>query len=172
MTADNRAAATVSRLLAVDWSGDAGYDHPRARAKLFREYLRRAALWAKAFAVTDEWPFFDVAALLAPDIAVPAEPAAELAALIDAKIGWPSVAAACRASLRWAAVLDAGVRVPDTLSDPYEPLLLLFELGGGFTTEHGFVDLGGASVPLKSLRDHASTQPVVALDPATLGALD
>lgn len=172
MTTYSHTAATLSRLLAVDWSGDASFDHARSRAKLFKEYLRRAALWADAFAMTGQWPFFDVAAVLTPEVQVPGNLAAQLETVIATSIGWPSVATICRASLRWATVRDAGMDIPNRLPDPYEPLLLLFERGGGFTTEHGFADLGGASIPLKAWQDHLAIQPVVSLDAATLAELD
>jgi hypothetical protein len=170
--ADSRAALVLSRLVAVDWSGDTAFDHPRSRVRLMKEYLRRAAHWAQAYQATEHWPFFDIAALVAPEVRVPGELAVELDALIRARIGWPSVAAACRGALRWAAVKDAGAPVPAELPDPFEPLLSLFERGGGFTTEHGFVDLGGASVRIQSWREHLAADPVVSLDPATLDALD
>ncbi|HEX3789911.1 MAG TPA: hypothetical protein VHW44_18735 [Pseudonocardiaceae bacterium] len=172
MTPQNRTAAVLARLLAVDWSGETSFDFPRSRARLMKEYLRRAAFWARAFEATDQWPFFDVVASLAPEVRTPEGAAAELETLISTRIGWPSVAASARYALRWAAVLDAGVHVPSTLADPFEPLLLLFERGGGYTTEHGFVDLGGASVRLLSWPDHLADEPVVSLDPAELAGLD
>ena len=82
------------------------------------------------------------------------------------RVGWPSVDVSCRAALRWAAVHDARMPLPPQLEDPFEPLLLMFERGGGFTTEHGFIDLGGSSILRKgggitrrSTRLSPSTRP-------------
>jgi hypothetical protein len=167
-------AATLSRLLAVDWESDfiiqLGYT--RSRGRLMQEYLRRAAWWAQGLDATDKWPFFDIAGLLAPEVHSPPEIAAKLETLIRNRVGWPSVDISCRAALRWAALLDAGIPVPPQLEDPFEPLLLMFERGGGFTTEHGFIDLGGSSVLRKTWRDHLAPHPVTSLDEATLDALD
>ena len=75
MNDQGHAAATLSRLLAVNWDGDfdASDRHAVSRARLMREYLRRSAWWADYLNATSEWPFFDVAGRLAPNIEPPAD---------------------------------------------------------------------------------------------------
>jgi hypothetical protein len=169
---ESHASATLSRLLAVDWTGQDSFEHARSRASLMREYLRRASWWAEALHATEEWPFFDIAARLAPRVHTPEELASRLEALISTGIGWPSAVDSCRNALRWADILDSGVRVPGNLVDPFDPLLWLFERGGGWTTEGGFIELGGASVRQRTWRDHLSTEPIVTLTQSALDALD
>jgi hypothetical protein len=168
----SHASDILSRLLAVDWTGEASFDHARSRARLMREYLRRASWWAQVLQATDEWPFFDIAAHLVPQVYAPKELASRLEELISTGIGWPSVVDTCRNALRWAAVLDAAVPIPDNLADPFDPLLWLFKRGGGWTTESGFIELGGASVRRRTWRDHLSTEPIVTLTQSALDALD
>jgi hypothetical protein len=168
----SHASETLQRLLAVDWTGKASFDHARSRARLMREYLRRASWWAQFLHATEEWPFFDIAVHLAPQVHAPEELASRLEALVSTGIGWPSVVETCRNALRWAAVLDAGVPVPGHLADPFEPLLWLFERGGGWTTESGFIELAGASVRLRTWRDHLSTEAAVSITQSALDALD
>jgi hypothetical protein len=170
----SHAAATLSRLLTVDWDGDfdVSYRHAVSRAKLMREYLRRSAQWANHLNATNEWPFFDIAGRLAPEVEPPTELAKQLEESIAERTGWPSHRTVARATLRWAALLDAGTPLPPDLQDPFEPLLLMFDRGGAYTTEAGFIDLGASSVPSKTWRDNLSTEPVTALDRATLDALD
>jgi hypothetical protein len=165
-------AATLARLQAVDWNGSSAFKHRRSRVRLMAEYLRRAALWAQALDAADEWPFFDVATHLAPTVHVPEDEARDLEVLIYNHIGWPSVDRIARATLRWGALKDAGAPRPPDLDDPYEPLLLMFDRGGAWTTEAGFIDVDGSAVRRQTWRDHLNTDPVVALDPATLDALD
>lgn len=172
MNVESRAARTVSRLLAVDWAGDTNLDHLRSRAALMKEYLRRAAWWAHELDATEEWPFIDIAAHVAPGVHVPDDSAGQLETLIHDRVGWPSVADACRNALRWASALDAGVVIPDHLQDPFEPLLLLFERGGGWTEESGFIDLGLASVRRRTWRDHLTSEPATSLAASALDALD
>jgi hypothetical protein len=169
---DDHATTALRRLQAVDWDSDAVFEYPRSRARLMGEYLRRAAWWAQELDATDAWPFFDIPARWAPDIEVPGDLLDPMETLIWTRIGWPSVATTARAALRWAVVMDAGKPLPDGLADPYEPLLLLFERGGGFTTEHGFIDLGAASVLRQTWRDHLTTEQVVPLSQSALDALD
>jgi hypothetical protein len=99
----------LARLLALDWTGKDGFDHARSRAGLMREYLRRASWWAQVVHAIEEWPFFDIAAHLAPQVHAQEELASQLEALISTGIGWPSVVDTCQNARRWAAVLDAGV---------------------------------------------------------------
>jgi hypothetical protein len=168
----SHASETLSRLLAVDWTGETSFDHPHSRARLMREYLRRASWWAQLLHATEEWPFFDIAAHLAPQVHPPEELSSRLEALISTGIGWPSVVDTCRNALRWAAVLDAGVPIPGHLADPFDPPLWLFERGGSWTTESGFMELAGASVRLRTWRDHLITEPAATLTQPALDALD
>jgi hypothetical protein len=165
-------AATLARLQAVDWTGSSGFKHRRSRVRLMAEYLRRAAQWAEALDATGEWPFFDIASHLAPSIQIPEDQDKELESLISNRIGWPSVDRLARATMRWAALQDAEVPLPPGLEDPYEPVLLMLDRGGAWTTEAGFIDVDGAAVRRQTWCDHLSTEPVTALDPATLDALD
>jgi hypothetical protein len=168
----SHASETLSRLLAVDWTGEASFDHARSRARLMREYLRRASWWGKVLHATDEWPFFDIAAHLAPQVHAPEGLASRLEELISTGIGWPSVVDTCRNALRWAAVLDAAVPIPGHLADPFDPLLWLFKRGGGWTTESGFIELAGASVRLRTWQDHLTTEPIVTLTQSAFDTLD
>jgi hypothetical protein len=166
------AASTLARLSAVDWDRVA-FDRRESRVALMREYLRRAALWARELDAASAWPFFDIAALIAPDLQPLQELTEELETLIYERVGWPSVQTCCRAALRWATLLDSGYPIPAGLPEPYEPLLLLFERGGEFYTEHGFIELDGASIMRKPMADYLSDKPVLAsLDPDYLDALD
>ena len=168
----SHSAVTLSRLLAVDWDPDfmTSLGYARSRARLMGEYLRRAAGWVQELDGTSNWPFFDIAGRWAPDVQAPAELAEQLDTLISHSTGWQG--GTCRAALRWAAMLDAAIPQPPHLEDPFEPLLLMFERGGGYTSCGGFIDLGGSSVLPKTWRDHLSTTPIVSLDQNTLDALD
>lgn len=174
MNEQSHAAAMLSRLLTVNWDGDfdASDRHAVSRARLMREYLRRSAWWAEYLNATNEWPFFDIAGRLAPDIEPPADLAKQLEESIAERTGWPSHRTVARAALRWAALLDAATPLPPGLEDPFEPLLLMFDRGGAYSTEAGFIDLGASSVQRKTWRDHLSPEPVTTLAPATLDALD
>ncbi len=174
MNQQGHSEATLSRLLAVNWKSDfmITLGHALSRGRLMQEYLRRAAWWVRELDGTSKWPFFDIAGRWVPEVTAPHELSDQLEALIGERIRWYEDAVACRAALRWAALLDAGIPLPSELEDPFEPLLLMFERGGGFTTEAGFIDLGGSSVLQKAWRDHLTLHPVVSLDQATLDALD
>ncbi|HET6295422.1 MAG TPA: hypothetical protein VFG33_18695 [Kribbella sp.] len=79
---------------------------------------------------------------------------------------------AAESALYWAALGDLPKqRFPELDPDPYEPLLLLLERGGGFRIHSGFMELEYVSLPYRSVAERAE-QPPMAIDEATLDALD
>lgn len=149
------ARPVLERLRAVDWSDvDEAYRHENSRARLMREYLRRAALWAHHYGAEQSWPFFDLAEHVDPTVQTPDDIAAELDEVLRG-VGPFSVETTCRGAVRWAALgAESKVDLPD-LPDPYEPLLALYERGGGFFVEE-FIDLNGAMIQLAELSSYLS----------------
>lgn len=113
------------------------------RVRLMAEFLRRSALWAKAFGAP-MWPFPDLAAAVDPEVRVPEEVVAQALESV------PEHASVVRMvlgnALHFAALRDARVDLPD-LPDPYEPLLDLLERG----EEFGVSGTGRIEVDLQSL---------------------
>ncbi|MFD7630679.1 hypothetical protein ACFV7Q_32440 [Streptomyces sp. NPDC059851] len=169
---DDPCRTVLERLRAVGWEDDsAAFAHAPSRALLMREYLRRSALWARACGAEGAWPFFDVAEHLGAGAAQPPpDVAAELEDLLHG-LAPASLRTTCRAAVRWAAVRDAEQGMPADLPDPYEPLLLMYERGGGYYLEE-YVDLNGTMIRLGSVEENAAAAPFLTLAPATLDAMD
>ncbi|MGW0737017.1 hypothetical protein [Streptomyces sp. NPDC002851] len=169
---DEPSRAVLERLRSVHWDDwDEAFDHPHSRALLMREYMRRAALWAQAYGAEDVWPFFDIAEYVDPTVQLDADVAAELEQFLSSGIGRNSVKRTCQGAVRWAALRStAKVDLPD-LPDPYEPLLLMYERGGGFSIGE-FIDLNGVSLPFWSLEASVTATPFLTLARTTLDALD
>ncbi|SRR5579883_411663 len=165
----------LRRLLAINW-GTVAERGQESHVALMREYLRRAALWAKCLEATDHWPFFDVASLIAP--AVRAEPRVveRLEAALQPFSLWPTIKKTCIWYLHWQrleqcrAEAVAGHKLPE----PFEPLIRFYERGGRFSTEHGFINVDRVGIPAKVRGWQAfdSTTPFVALDDRALDRLD
>jgi len=169
---EDRSRVVLERLRDIDWSDDsAAFEHANSRALLMREYLRRTALWAQAYGAEQSWPFFDIAELVAPDVETPSDVAAELEEVL-AGLAPSSLKRTCWAAVRWAALRQAG-REPsrDMPADPYEPLLLMYERGGGYFVEE-FIDLNGVMVRLGTVESNLAAIPFLTLTPTTLDALD
>jgi hypothetical protein len=166
--------AVLDRLCAVDWYGDwdVASAHTRSRALLMREYLRRAALWAQAYGAEEDWPFFDVTERVAPSLRLTPEVEADLEDFVANKVPTPSTARVCRGAVRWAALAgEDGAAAATDLPDPYEPLLLMFERGGGYSIEE-FIDLYGVMIPYGNFESNRDAEPFLTLAPSTLDALD
>ncbi|MET9919409.1 hypothetical protein ABZZ04_20245 [Streptomyces sp. NPDC006435] len=165
--------AVLERLRAVDWYGDwdAASGHSRSRALLMREYMRRAALWAQACGAEEKWPFFDVTEFVDPAFRPAPEVESELEDYVAHNVGTPSTARTCRGAVHWAALRErGGVGLPD-LPDPYEPLLLMYERGGGYSIEE-FIDLYGVMIPYGNFESNLNAEPFLTLAPSTLDTLD
>jgi hypothetical protein len=75
---DDGSRVVLERLRAIDWSDAAAYEHANSRALLMREFLRRTAAWAKAYDGEASWPFLDLVQLVAPEVEIAPDTAAEL----------------------------------------------------------------------------------------------
>ncbi|WP_166025794.1 hypothetical protein [Streptomyces chilikensis] len=136
-----------------------------------RECLRRTAAWARAFDADRVWPFLDVSELIAPEVRLDLRIAVEVEDAL-AGVAPASLKKVCRAAVRWAAAVRAGVRVPVQFpGDPYEPLLRMCERGGGYSMGE-FIDLDGAMVRLGTVDSNLAVQPFLTLASTTLDALD
>ncbi|MFF1559957.1 hypothetical protein [Streptomyces sp. NPDC058279] len=171
-------------MVAIDWRA-AGYDfeHGASRARLMREYLRRAALWVAELRKDgprpffgagdpDHWPFFDIAARVDPRVRAEEAIAARLDAFLSEHASGFLVGTVCRAALHWASLSDESLARYPHLPDPFEPLVLLLERGGGFSIENGFIDFVAHRVRLTRWEDHVTAPPIAFLTRDALDALD
>lgn len=142
---------TFQRLMALTWEGA---PNPRAMVRLMREHLRLMARWASALGCEDAWPFFDVAAKVQPEARASAAEVTTLEQHLRSLHLPNRVVNACIWALHWDQVKALPEAARFALPDPFEPLLAMFEQGGRFTTEHGYVDLDGAAFRLGRLSDH------------------
>ncbi|MEU2675208.1 hypothetical protein ABZ622_41820 [Streptomyces sp. NPDC007164] len=163
----------LERLRSVDWYGDRDLadSHSRSRALLMREYLRRAALWAQAYGAREEWPFFDVTEFVDPAFRLDPEVESELEDYLAHNVGTPSTARTCRGAVRWAALRAWSKAALPELPDPYEPLLLMYGRGGGYSIEE-FIDLYGVMIPYGNFESNLNAEPFPTPAPSTLDALD
>ncbi|ARF78234.1 hypothetical protein ACIG0C_11845 [Kitasatospora aureofaciens] len=145
----NDTRALTERLTNVDW--EPSETDPRLRISLMKEFLRRSALWAERLG-SDAWPFFDVAALI--DSSVRADPELVELVLKSCALQSAAVQQSCVGALHFAALQETGRATPQ-LPDPYEPIISLFENGGGFTLDGtGMIDIDAAvSMSRGSLAD-------------------
>jgi hypothetical protein len=159
------------RITTIHW--DSSFDRETSRGYLMKEYLRRAAWWSKATSQARWIPFFDIAAAVDPRVR--ADPAVVdlVCAYVSRSRQGGRTEEVCVNALHFAALLDAKVPLPDAPDQPYEPLLLLLERGGGFYTEGGgLIDVDTLGIPIGKLEDNLRDEPWVQLDKAALDAVD
>jgi hypothetical protein len=161
MTPNEAVNAMAARLGAIDWQRRG--NHAWSKAALLKEYFRRAARWAAAYDCDTRVPFFDIAACIDPHVR--ADQRTVDAVLAAAETGGRTVARLIPFMLHWAALsANRGFQPTPGLDDPFEPLLRLFERGGGFHVENGEVDLEYKSVRMAGWRARADDAPLAETD--------
>jgi hypothetical protein len=146
---DSPSHLLTERALRFTWHGDLALEDA---VSLLRDYLKRAALWAEALHRPDAWPIFDIAALVAPELRAADEDVERLSRSLAHQTG--PVLRSLIAAVHWQEVKSSPQRAVYRLPDPFEPLVALYEKGGGFRPESGqLYDLGGVAVSVRSYAD-------------------
>lgn len=165
------ASDVAQRVQEVEWTAT-DYLHTRSRVLLMKEFLRRSALWAEELDLGDRWPFIDVARALRGSDTAPTVLLDEVRATLELKMVGGYVTEMALAGVNLAAMRDSSSKLPDLL-DLYEPLLVMFERGGGFSVDgSGMIDVDYAGVAMKTLEYHAARPSIVPLDSISLDPID
>ncbi|MFE6775661.1 hypothetical protein [Streptomyces sp. NPDC057702] len=165
----------AERLLSVDWTDeDKAARHAPSRSRLFREYLRRLALQVERFeGEVPDWPYTDLVRLFSPEKHAEGSGSVEqIVREISDRGAQLRVEYLCRSALHWARVKNSHDVINEDLPDPFEPLLMLFERGGGFVVENGVADFEFIHVRLGRWQDHVARTSVTSLDESALRELD
>jgi hypothetical protein len=170
MTQENAIDIAIERILAIGWQ--LNDSRAASHIALFREYLRRAALWVKALECTDEWPFFDVAAQINPSLRADEAKVESLKRHLTQFHLFRPIKRTCEWFVHWAVVRDTPEVTKFALPDPYEPLILMYERGGDFYTEHGFFNFSVGCFPIGNWSQYYQSSPIIELDEEVLDQLD
>lgn len=167
-----RVAELAARLRAIDWAYEGDELHRRSRVALMREHLHRGERWVRHLGLRGSGPFLALPDLIRPGVR--ADPAV-VRGVLDTVPGLDlsPTSRACAAALHFAALQDAEVPLP-ALPDPYEPLVLLFERGGGFGIDCSgvFIELGSVAVPRGRREGKLRNASLAPMDHAALDDLD
>jgi len=185
------AYAVIERLWTLDWRFK---DTRPSHVALVREYLRRSALATRALGATDLSPWNDPAGFVRhPDLdlnvvpgytllsSAPEYPGAGFDPLEDRVLALNQqlprdftslMRTTCLWAVRWASLQRLPVVQRHGLADLYEPLLVLYERGGWFRTEHGQVDFGGVMISVPSAKRRLQRPPMASFEPEVLDTLD
>ncbi|WP_152471803.1 hypothetical protein [Nocardiopsis gilva] len=160
----------AERILSVNWQSD--FEKTKSRVALMREYLRRSALWAHHLDSSGRWPFFDVAIIIDPEVRADEEIVERVKDHIEGQSQLPVVTDTCIWSLHFAALRSAAVPLP-ALPDLYEPLILMYERGGGFGIDGtGSIEVDMVALPRRGMQKFLSAEPLASLNPEELDTLD
>ena len=161
MPQKNPTHLALERLLAIDWQLNNDSDVASNVASV-REYLRRAALWAKATGCTEEWPFFDVAAHIRPSVRLFSFEESEVLRQHFAHLPFYlnlTIRQTCEWYLHWTALQSSPHAISLALPEPYSPLIRMYERGGQFYREHNFLYVASRAVFVGSWRKYDRSKP-------------
>src|SRR5579859_5827090 len=119
MKSNDNVQKGLDRMLAITWI--VNDRRLKSHVALMREYLRRAALWAKCLQATEHWPFFDVASLIAPEVRAEQSVIDQLEAALNPAL-WPTIKKTCIWQLHWETLkqLRPEAVAAYTLPEPFE----------------------------------------------------
>jgi hypothetical protein len=135
---------TLTRILEIHESSELFYERRWSHHALYREYMRRVAIWGQEFGWAISYNllcYTDLATLIQPTNVLP-----EDVAFIFEK--HPLSLRTRRYffnALKWALLEDSEKTNLFSLFNPYEPIFLIYERGGFVTGEHGFIEVTGGS---------------------------
>lgn len=188
------ALAAIDRVGRIEWRHDP--THLGSQAALMKEYLRRSAICAEALGRTADWPWYDAAARLtlpgadtrllpgyvfldpAPEYRGPgADPLEDQIIALHQRVQRSGQVNAWMKPtylwyIRWESVRNQPALTALGLPDLYEPLIAMYERGGRFRPEQGYLDLDGTNVTVTGWRQAAQQTPLPSRDSRDLDRLD
>ena len=174
-------AKVIDKIKSIDWTiGEfidwtVGDQHLKSNSMLLMEHFHRLALWCDALQTWSYWPSVDMFRLfnLNIDDEIERDEIHTQLALDASHLGhqawidWDKW-------FRWLLVEEYATKAYPHLPDPFAPLIRMYERGGTYHTEHGFVYVGRLGYRLAQFprEKYLHESFVSSLDDATLNALD
>lgn len=175
MNTENEINKSIQRLLQINWKKKYDYAKQDIYKLHIREWLRRMALWAKALNATQKWPFLNIADEIFGEQEI-SEPViieifgqkevtesflAEITLFLSEHVNtYTNIT--CIWYLRWSGVKYQKEVIQFNLPDPYEPLIVFFELGGWLRKEQKFLD--GVMIDIDNWKEYDLLEPFISLD--------
>ncbi len=157
----------------IDWT--VGDRHLISNTMLLLEHFHRLALWCNTLQKWSYWPSVDMFHLfnLTIDDETERDEIHNQLALASSYLGYQAWLAWDK-WFRWLLVQEYATKAYPHLPDPFAPLIRMYERGGTYYTQHGFVYVGriGAKLVDRTREDYRNESFVSSLDDATLNALD
>ncbi|GHJ44931.1 hypothetical protein Cs7R123_22730 [Catellatospora sp. TT07R-123] len=152
------------RLMEIDWPQT--YLRTPSRIRLFNEYLRRNALWARKLGAPASY-FWDIADRVDSKSYIDEQFVRQVWRVLDLR--WVNAPHhhSCRHALRFASLK---VALPD-LPDPFEPLIRCFERGGNLGLSSCTIQIDSRGLAYSNLDSFADREPYD-ISEAVLDALD
>lgn len=131
---------TLARILALDLKSDPQWSRVWSHMALYREYMRRVAIWGQEFGWEPSYgilSYVDLANVIQPALTLPED---VLAVLEKQPLGLRGRRYFINA-LKWAALEDSDETGRFSQLNPYELIFRIYERGGYVSGEHGFIEV-------------------------------
>lgn len=146
----------IARINSIDWNNIKSSEKI-SNAILVREYLRRATSFIYSVQVSVKYPFFSAAKAIGKELVIDIGRLCPILENPDNSL----YRGLCQFFLEWCTLADAGDSIAIEHEDLYEPIVKLFERGGGrFCIHHGELIIDSAAFPLKYWYSNISAEPM------------
>ncbi len=156
---------SIKRLKKLDWEKGHDFEKQDSYKLLIREWLRRMTLWGKSLNATNKWPFINVVDKIFGEgnIKDYSDPLiVEMSSFLSAKGIGARAISVCIWYILWSEVKDRSEISQFNLPEPYEPVIVYFELGGWLRKEQNFLDF--VMIDIDNWKEYDLLEPFIILD--------
>jgi hypothetical protein len=135
---------TLTQILLIGERRELQYERRWSHYALFREYIRRIAIWGQEFGWSPSYgnlSYTDLAGVIQPALMLPEN---AMAIVNKQPFGLREVRYFFNA-LKWAALEDSDETGRFRQLNPYELIFLIYQRGGFVSGEHGWIEITGSS---------------------------
>jgi len=161
----NEINKSIQRLKKINWKKGYDYKKQDSYKLLTREWLRRMALWGKSLNVTHKWPFISVVDTIFGEgnIKDYSDPLiVEILSFLSSELVNTNARAVCVWYTLWSEAKNRSEVSQFNLPEPYEPIILCFELGGRLRKEQKFLDY--VMIDIDNWKEYDLLEPFIILD--------
>lgn len=142
----------------INWKKKYDYAKQDIYKLLIREWLRRMALWGKALNATQKWPFINIVDEIFGEQEVSEPVVVEITSFLSEYVNIYATYTSIW-YVRWSGVKNRKEVAQFNLPEPYEPLIVFFELGGWLRKEDKFLD--GVMIDIDNWQEYDLLEPFI-----------
>ena len=161
----------IERIMSISWESD--FSRSESQYALFCEFFRRMAKWTEFLGCREQWLFGNLANYVDSNLEIDRSKIDRLEQHLKNLGLHFLIIRVCINFVYWEMLEKRFSLMKESkLPEPYEPIILMFERGGIFDTEHGYFDLSGIGIPKPTWKSSYNNISEIKITPEELDRID